>query len=199
MKTNNQTVLLVSAGILVIIVGGLWYLTHQAVKYPESESLATTTANLASSTNGTTNGKTTTTVPSKTVTTPVKTTVPPKTTPGGYIIPYITSFVPAAGTPGTRITIKGGDFDAQTNYVTFGTSAGRHYSDGTADNMIATVPSADGRTIIFTVPASGPSGYLCDANNSCAAISATPLQPGKYPITVRNKNGTTNTVLFTVM
>ncbi len=96
------------------------------------------------------------------------------------------------------MTIKGTNFDRTTNYITFGTSGGRHRADGTADNVIAVVGSADGKTLVFTVPTSGPSGILCDANKSCIAVSAMRVTPGVYPVSVKNKNGTSNIESYTV-
>lgn len=200
MKINNQTVLLTTAGVLVVIVGGLWYLTHQPVPYPESESLATTTAELTATTStGTTKNPTQNTT-GGTATTPVHHTTSGtgSTAPAPAVTPKIIEFVPAAGSAGTEITVKGSGFSTVSNTITFGTTAGRHRPDGTADNVIATVASPDGKTLRFTVPSSGASGYLCDTSNHCVAISAMLLSPGKYPVTVHTKYGVSNTELFTL-
>ncbi len=196
MKINNQTVLLSTAGVLLVIVGGLWYLTHQPVPYPESESLATTTAELTATTSTGTTQTPTQNRTGGTATTPVQHTTAGTGSTAPAVTPKITEFVPAAGSAGTQITIKGSGFSTVSNTITFGTSAGRHRADGTADNVIATVASPDGKTLTFTVPSSGASGYLCDTSNHCVAISAMLLSPGKYPVTVHTKYGVSNIELF---
>ncbi|HZS42898.1 MAG TPA: IPT/TIG domain-containing protein [Candidatus Paceibacterota bacterium] len=112
--------------------------------------------------------------------------------------PQINSLNPSSGSAGTEVTISGLNFDRNSNQITFGSSNGRHHPDGSADNVIANVGSADGKTLTFTVPASGPSGILCSSAGSCIGISALRLTSGTYPVSVINKNGTSNVVQFSL-
>jgi hypothetical protein len=114
-------------------------------------------------------------------------------------VPKIAKFEPGAATVGTTITITGTGFSPTTNYITFGTSQGRHHQDGTADNVIATQGSKDGKTLTFVVPSSSASGLLCDANNQCIGVSAMRIVPGNYPVTVENKYGASEADTFTVI
>ncbi len=113
--------------------------------------------------------------------------------------PQITSFIPAAGTPGTTVLIRGTGFSKTRNYLLFGTTANRHHLDGSPDNQIAVLPSPDGKTLTFTVPENGPSGLLCDSLNHCVAISAVLLSPGTYPVSVRVGNTTSSADLFVLL
>src|SRR5581483_8299212 len=102
--------------------------------------------------------------------------------------PQINSLNPSSGSAGTEVTISGLNFDRNSNQITFGSSNGRHHPDGSADN----------KTLTFTVPASGPSGILCSSARSCIGISALRLTSGTYPVSVINKNGTSNVVQFSL-
>lgn len=131
---------------------------------------------------------------------PVGTTRPaptPVTAPGDTR-PKITSLAPTSGPVGAVVTIKGVNFDATTNVITFGPSSGRHHVDGTPDNQIEAHPSADGKTLTFLVPASGPSGQLCDQSNKCVTVAAVHTKPGAYEVSIVNKNGLSNITTFTV-
>lgn len=110
----------------------------------------------------------------------------------------ISRLKPSAAKAGTTVTITGTGFTATGNQIMFGDPTGRHHIDGSADNVISTANSSDGKSLSFTVPASGPSGVLCDAQNHCIAISAILRQPGNYKVSVSNKNGTSNVVEFTL-
>jgi hypothetical protein len=196
MKTDkNKNVLIGALVLILILVLGMWYVTHRTsteeMQIP-TNSTATTTATTSATTPSVTKPVTSKTGTSKSGTGSTGTTAHP------IVAPRIISFEPAAGTPGTSIAIKGTNFDSTTNYIYFGTPGGRHHPDGTPDNLIATVGSSNGTSVSFTVPTSGPSGLLCDAQNHCVAISSIRLAPGTYPVTVRTKAGTSNTAIFTV-
>jgi hypothetical protein len=110
--------------------------------------------------------------------------------------PKILSISPASGPANTTVTINGTSFVSGSNLVLFGNSANRHRPDGTPGNSYPADLSADGKTLTFLVPNSGPSGILCDSSNHCVGISAILLTPGSYTIMVMNKNGTSNAVVF---
>ncbi len=159
-----------------VVVGNI---SHRASAKPviviDSTSNSTSTTSITSST--TTSTTTATTVTSK---------------------PQITSLKPSSGNAGTEVTITGLNFDRRSNQITFGTSGGRHHKDGSADNVISTSGSTNGKTLTFIVPASGPSGILCSDAGACVGITAIRLTPGTYSVSVINKNGTSNIVQFTL-
>jgi hypothetical protein len=64
--------------------------------------------------------------------------------------PVVYSMSPQTAAPGTVVTLTGTNFDANTNYITWGTAGTRHRPDGTPDNVIATVGSQNGTTLTFT-------------------------------------------------
>jgi len=83
--------------------------------------------------------------------------------------------------------------------ILFGNSYGRVHLDGSPDNRISDVGSSEGNTLTFNVPNSGPSGILCSSpSNHCIGITAMLLQPKKYTVQVKNKNGTSNIIEFTL-
>lgn len=114
----------------------------------------------------------------------------------------IDRLTPSRGVPGTIVKIVGNGFDSIRNTVYFG-------EDFTVD------AKTDGDTILFTVPTSiTPACYLkrADVSTSDAAkqwimkpidppcaIASYLLSNGVYKVWVVNKNGTSNTVSFTVM
>ena len=191
----------VGIALLVVVVGfffmqqtiGFMSQITQATTSIFSSSQATSTTSIATSTASTTAlvGSGTTKVITKVLGTVVHS--------GTGTLPKIQKFEPAAATVGSTIVITGTGFDRTTNYITFGTSQGRHHPDGTADNVIATEASADGKTLTFVVPSSGPSGLLCDLTNHCVGISSVRIVPGTYPVTVQDKNGTSPIDTFTVI
>lgn len=93
--------------------------------------------------------------------------------------PVITSISPSTGPFGTQITIYGRNFNRTSNAVNF---AG-------INNIVTNIPSYDGVSMQFTVPAS-----LCAQGATyCPAIA---LSPGSYQISVTNSSGTSNSVTF---
>lgn len=105
---------------------------------------------------------------------------------------------PTSGLAGTKVTVTGQGFTPTGNLIAFGDFGGRHHPDGTGDNVIASVSSADGTHLTFTVPASGPSGILCDSANNCIGVTAIKLAPGNYNVLVSNANGASNVAVFTL-
>ena len=101
----------------------------------------------------------------------------------------LNQLTPAAGKVGTQITIKGSGFVAQGNTVKF-TSA-----DGTT-GYIKGLNSADGTTLVFTVP----DGLdLCAPNSTQQCPDAYPaVRPGAYTLSVMNQNGLSNALPFAV-
>lgn len=112
--------------------------------------------------------------------------------------PKLISLSPMSGKVGTVVTIKGDNFDKDSNIITFGTSMGLHHRDGTPDNQIESHGSADGKTLTFLVPASEASGELCDQNNVCKIYHTVGTKLEAHTITVINKNGLSNALSFTV-
>lgn len=175
------------AVVLVIALGTIWYMTNKAGEVPVTGETATTTAQ------GTISGK-----PAM----GVKGTTSGSATGGtvaGDMRPKITSIAPSSGKAGTVAAIKGSNFDAKTNVITFGPSKGLHHRDGTADNQIESLPSSDGKTLTFTVPQNGPNGELCDQSNKCITYSTDHIKAGTYAVTVFNQNGLSNEMMFTVV
>ena len=190
---SNRNTIIISVIVLIVIVLGGWYLINQSSA--GTGTVATTTAATSSATAaGTTGAANTTTV---TTTTHTTTSAPAQGTIA--VAPQIISFTPAGGGVGTQVTIEGTNFSRTANYVMFGASDSRFRSDGTPDNQIAVVASTNGTSITFTVPASGPSGLLCNAQKQCIAVSAVATIPGNYPVTVRDSGGTSNVKDFTVL
>lgn len=102
------------------------------------------------------------------------------TPPVGINAPVLTSVTPQSGPFGTAVTIYGRNFSRTSNSINF---AG-------VNNIVTNVPSYDGVSVQFTVPASPcPQG-----NNVCPMMA---LAPGQYPISVTTSGGTSNSVMFT--
>ena len=187
---SNRNTIIISVIVLIVIVLGGWYLINQSSA--GTGTVATTTAATSSATaTGTTGATHTTTSVTTTTSAPAQGTI--------AVAPQIISFTPAGGGVGTQVTIEGTNFSRTANYVMFGASDSRFRSDGTPDNQIAVVASTNGTSITFTVPASGPSGLLCNAQKQCIAVSAVATIPGNYPVTVRDSGGTSNVKDFTVL
>ncbi len=93
--------------------------------------------------------------------------------------PALSQMVPGSGQIGTRITLTGSGF-TRANNINFGNVA----------RAIQGVASPDGKTLSFTVPATP-----CAPDMMCAQVV---LQPGEYPVSVSNENGSSNTLTFRV-
>ena len=96
-------------------------------------------------------------------------------------IPIITTITPGSGSVGTQVTLGGFGFTPTQNHISF---AG-------VTRAVQDLSSPDGKTLTFAIPATP-----CAPFASCAQVV---LAPGSYPITVTNKNGTSNTANFQVM
>jgi hypothetical protein len=96
----------------------------------------------------------------------------------------ISSIDPAAGTVGTSVTLKGSGF-AQTNTVNFGYGA------------IPNVASADGVSLTFSVP--GGINPPCYYSKPQCLMPSRIIEPGMYPVSVTNENGTSNEMKFTAI
>lgn len=102
---------------------------------------------------------------------------------GADAIPNILSIEPGSGQVGAKIKLAGSGFTRRNNVITI----------GTVRNAVIGVPSADGKTLSFTFPASPcdqKAGVNCPANV---------LAPGNYTIAVTNANGMSNSVPFSVL
>lgn len=96
-------------------------------------------------------------------------------------IPAITYINPGSGTIGMEAELSGDGF----------TSTGNAVNIGTAERVITNLPSPDGKTLKFIFPAT-----LCIVGTAC---SQNILQAGDYNISVSNKNGLSNAILFSVL
>jgi|GEM_PF-5328428 len=101
----------------------------------------------------------------------------------------ISSLSPISGTVGAKVKIYGSGFTSTGNKITFGNL-------GVQNSSAYNLNSSDGKTITFPVPTSNY--FSCwDTNPSCG-VPASLTQPGIYAVSVTNKNGTSNSVNFTV-
>lgn len=175
------------AVVLVLALGVIWYMTSKVDEVPTGAETATTTATTGAK--PATGGKATVSAPAPAAGAAVSSDARPK----------ITSIAPNSGKVRTVAMIKGVNFDAKTNIITFGPSKGLHHRDGTADNQIETLPSSDGKTLTFSVPASDPDGELCDLANKCVTYGTNHIKPGTYMVTVINKDGLSNGMPFTIV
>lgn len=100
--------------------------------------------------------------------------------------PYIGALRPASGTIGTSVTISGSGFTSTGNVVRF---------DGLS--AAANISSPNGTTLTFTVPSS--LDIDCPPGIECAAYAHDKqTTAGTYQVSVRNANGTTRPLTFTV-
>lgn len=118
--------------------------------------------------------------------------------------PHIQSISPENGPNGTTITIKGSGFLTEGNTIV------------TSLERFSNVGSADGKTIIFpltfssiaafedpailTSPEESDGGVYDDSNVPDEILNSTPPAPSKFPVvvSVSNKNGASNYMLYTV-
>ncbi len=92
--------------------------------------------------------------------------------------PQISYITPSSGGYNVQVTIVGSGFDRYSNSINY---AGR-------SQVAVNVPSYDGTTLVFTVPATP-----CTYGMMCAQVV---MQPGTYPISVTNPRGTSNSVNY---
>ncbi len=92
--------------------------------------------------------------------------------------PFIARMVPRSGPVGADVTLSGSGFTPLGNTVRFGPG----YLEG--------LESRDGSALSFTVP---------DGYNLPYAGAFPPVQPGPHEVRVVNANGTSNSVVFTVI
>lgn len=91
--------------------------------------------------------------------------------------PRISKLNPSKGPSATVMVISGMNFDRdQTNNIIFGNNG----------QVFATVRSSDTTTLLFTIPDSMP------------GMSSIDIPAGTYNVTVRNSNGTSNSMPFTL-
>jgi|GEM_PF-2386464 len=96
-------------------------------------------------------------------------------------IPAITYVNPGSGTIGMEAELSGSGFTPTGNAVNI----------GTAERVITNLSSADGKTLKFIFPAT-----LCIVGTAC---SQNILQAGDYNLSISNKNGLSNAILFSVL
>ena len=104
-------------------------------------------------------------------------------------IPVIYSLAPTAGLVGTQVTVTGSGFTSTGNKLKFGNL-------GVENNPSYSLNSTDGKTLVFTVPTSNY--FACWFTTPACYAPSVLVQPGIYPVSVTNANGTSNVVNFTV-
>jgi peptidoglycan hydrolase-like protein with peptidoglycan-binding domain len=92
--------------------------------------------------------------------------------------PVITSISPLSGPYGTVVTVYGSGFSRYDNSISY---AGR-------TSIVNGVESVNGSSLQFTIPATP-----CSSGMMCAQVV---MQPGTYPVSVSNQNGTSNSLNF---
>lgn len=105
--------------------------------------------------------------------------------------------VPSAGPPTTEVAITGRGLSIDANLITFGPTNGLKHLDGTPANVVARSGAQDG-ILTFTVPATGPSGILCNDDGRCIGVTASRLSPGDYDVVALNASGASNSLSFTL-
>ena len=96
---------------------------------------------------------------------------------------HINSLTPVSGAVGTSVTITGSGFTSD-NTIIFGTGVVMH------------VAAKSGTSLTFTVP-NGLSPRCAYSTPRCM-VAARVTIPGEYAVSVENKNGTSNSITFTV-
>lgn len=95
--------------------------------------------------------------------------------------PSISYISPNMGIYGTVVTVTGSGFTRYNNSINYAGRVG----------AVVGVESTNGTTLQFTIPATP-----CPNGASCAQMI---MQPGTYPISVSNQNGTSNSVNFVLL
>ena len=111
--------------------------------------------------------------------------------------PTISSLSSSSGVIGSQVTIIGNNFTTTGNKIKFGDSGNENnpaYNLSTNDIACFRYPCPE--SITFTVP----STYYVACHYSVPAceVATRMIQPGVYPVSVINANGTSNSVNFTV-
>jgi hypothetical protein len=110
-------------------------------------------------------------------------------------IPHISGFSPSSAAYGATITITGSGFDLQNNDISF-----VKQGDTGADHIgyVNNVPSKDGKTLVFQLPQYvGVCPHSIEADRPCIEIALV-LEEGEYEIFVLNKDGKSNSMMFTI-
>ncbi len=95
------------------------------------------------------------------------------------------SLAPYSGSVGRQVVITGSGFTSTENTIHFGAG------------VIPYLISQDHTTLVFTVPSS--LDPLCFFSNPRCLMASQMVQPGMYPVSVSNANGTSNALNFTVV
>ncbi len=101
-------------------------------------------------------------------------------------IPSLSYLTPSAGPVGTEVTASGFGFTPVNNRLEFDR------------NAIGYLPSADGKTLTFTIPSQITIGVPCAPDAACPPPPSRPVELGDHEISVINSNGASNTLIFTV-
>ena len=113
-------------------------------------------------------------------------------------IPHISSISPSSATYGATITIPGSGFDLQNNDIGF--VKVKHDDNNSSDHVgyVNNVPSKDSKTLVFQLPQYvGVCPHSLESDRPCILIALV-LEEGQYEIFVLNKNGKSNSMMFTI-
>lgn len=103
--------------------------------------------------------------------------------------PTISSISPSSGIVGSNVTITGTGFTSTGNKIKFGNLG--------SENNPAYSLNSNGTSITFPVPSSNY--FACWYTIPACKVMTYLTQPGKYEVSVINANGTSNTMIFTVV
>ncbi|MFA5777915.1 MAG: peptidoglycan-binding domain-containing protein [Candidatus Paceibacterota bacterium] len=113
--------------------------------------------------------------------------------------PVLSSLSAVSGVTGSQVTIFGDNFTATGNKIKFGdtnTENDPAYNLNANSIVCFKYPCPYNKSITFTVPSSY---YVACLHSTPACMIATRMiQPGVYPVSVINANGTSNVMNFTV-
>jgi peptidoglycan hydrolase-like protein with peptidoglycan-binding domain len=98
--------------------------------------------------------------------------------------PHITNILPMATSTGATVTLTGTGFTAHGNNVNFGVF-----------RAVSNVSSVDGKTLVFKIP--NTLSADCAANVACP-LWARVLGSGAELVSVKNTNGTSNTLTLNI-
>ena len=104
---------------------------------------------------------------------------------------HISELLPSSGAIGAVVTVHGGGFTPQNNYIHFGVA------------YIGSYPSNNGTTLQFTIPVSATGGcnrpdFSKEPRVHCMAVLEQITKPQPYYVSVINENGESNVLTFTV-
>jgi hypothetical protein len=119
------------------------------------------------------------------------------TAPTAVGVVTVVSLSPTSARIGGQVTITGTAFTAGANTVSFGAESVTEGDLPNEPTVIPDQPSADGRTITFTVPDQWRPACSYRPQGPCPFANIR-TAPGIYRISVSNANGTSGDIRLTV-